>query len=243
MTDQPSTLDEALLQLQGRLPTIAKSKTAKIQAQGGSGFAYKYADLSLITKKMLPILGELGLTWTCRPTMVDGRFVLAYALKHVQTGESLNGEYPLPTTGTPQQIGAALTYSRRYALTAVTGLCPDDDDTDAAAAVHEPDRPEPRERQQASRRREPSGTVARKSDEQDEGPRMASVPQIKKLHTMLGKAGHTDPEAKLHYCSAAIGREISSTSELTLRECAQVISGIENALAESHNESPDGDVS
>jgi hypothetical protein len=62
------------------------------------------------------------------------RFVLAYKLLHV-SGESVAGEYPLPTGGTPQALGSAITYGRRYALCAVTGLAPEDDDDDATHAV------------------------------------------------------------------------------------------------------------
>lgn len=234
MTAAPASLAEALLLLQGRLPAIAKSKTAKVQTQTGPNYSYQYADLAVITRKLLPILGELGLTWTCRPTLSDGRFVLAYSLAHISGGE-IAGEYPLPTTGTPQALGAAISYSRRYCLTAVTGLCPDGDDTDAveaSAQQHASERPEPQRRERAPR------DSKRSEPEQQDGPRMISETQSRKLHTVLGKAGHTERVDRLAYCAAVIGHDITSTSGLTFREAAQVISSIENALAEGHEEGP-----
>ncbi len=81
------------------------------------------------------LLGEHGLAWVTRPTVVDGRFVLAYELRHT-SGEAITGEYPL-TGGTPQEIGSAITYARRYCLCSVTGVAPESDDDDAQAARHQ----------------------------------------------------------------------------------------------------------
>src|SRR5690606_31859835 len=77
---------------------------------------------------VLPLLGKHGLSFSARPTLDEaGRFVLAYSLRH-ESGDSEDGAYPLPTTGTPQQVGSAITYARRYALCAVTGVAADEDD-------------------------------------------------------------------------------------------------------------------
>lgn len=124
----PGTLAEALAALQGQLPRVAKTA----DAQYG-----KYADLTVVTEAIMPVLSALGLAFTARPTLIgDGdsaRFVLAYTL-HFAGGGVLTGEYPLPSSGSPQQVGAAITYARRYALCAVTGLAPGDDDDDAQSA-------------------------------------------------------------------------------------------------------------
>lgn len=67
---------------------------------------------------------------------------------------------------------------------------------------------------------------------------MISETQSRKLHTMLGLAGNKDREDKLRYCSSVVGREVSSSNELSFREAALVISTIENALNEPHTEDP-----
>jgi hypothetical protein len=138
MTETKS-LAEALAMLQTKLPRIGKANTADVVTQKGS-YKYTYANLAQISRALLPILGELGLSFTAKPTTVDGRFVLAYKLLH-SSGESEPGEYPLPTGGTPQSMGSAITYARRYCLCAVTGVAPDDDDDDGAAAEAEARRP------------------------------------------------------------------------------------------------------
>src|SRR5690606_36854591 len=93
---------------------------------------YKYADLNDVQEALFPLLAEYGLTWTTAPTLTPNGFALHYSLRHA-SGEAIEGDYPLPS-GTPQEIGSAITYARRYALCAVTGLAPVGDDDDGAAA-------------------------------------------------------------------------------------------------------------
>jgi hypothetical protein len=124
-----SELTKALVEVQANLPQIHKGETAKVGA-----YSYKYADLPTITAEILPVLSKHGLAWTTRPTFDDnGTFVLAYELRHIY-GEALAGWYPLPDPSSKaQEIGSAITYSRRYALCSVVGIAPDEDDDGQAA--------------------------------------------------------------------------------------------------------------
>ena len=126
MSDRPESLAAALAELQQHLPRIGKDA----QAQYG-----KYADLADVTRALLPLMAELGLAWTCCPTTIGDRFYLHYQMMFVG-GDVVEGEYPLPDTTkySPQQLGSAITYARRYCLLAVTGAAPDEDDDDAQAA-------------------------------------------------------------------------------------------------------------
>jgi hypothetical protein len=136
MTDT-HTLATALAELQTQLPHVGKDKTAKVVTKEKGTYSYTYADLAIISRDLLPLMGKLGLAFTCRPSVTEaGMFVLDYMLMHTG-GETIAGAYPLPdpTRTTPQQVGSAITYARRYCLCAVTGLAPDDDDDDAAAAA------------------------------------------------------------------------------------------------------------
>lgn len=126
-----ANLAAALAAFQAELPTLGKGNTAKITGDKGN-YSYRYADLADVSKLVLPLLGRHGLSFTARPTMVDGRFVLEYDLLHA-SGERIGGAYPLPAVGRPQEVGSAITYARRYALGAVTGVAPDEDDDGQAA--------------------------------------------------------------------------------------------------------------
>jgi hypothetical protein len=129
MTEQ-SELTLALTKLQAALPAIGKDQKATVKSDKGS-YTYNFADLASISAAVLPLLSGVGLAWTTRPTIEDGKFVLRYQLRHV-SGEVLEGTYPLPSASRPQEIGSAITYARRYALCAVTGIAPANDDQDAA---------------------------------------------------------------------------------------------------------------
>lgn len=139
----PATLDEAVAMLQANIPSVRKGELAEVKGETKDGrpfiWTYAYADLSDITDRILPLLGALGLSWRCRPTLakLEGetgyRFVLHYKLSHV-SGECEEGYWPLPDRADPQAVGSAITYARRYALCAATGVAPGGDDEDGAAA-------------------------------------------------------------------------------------------------------------
>lgn len=122
------TLADALAAFQAELPVIVKDNVAKVQAKSGASYSYSFSDLSDISPIVLPLLGKQGLAWTTEPVLVDGQFVLRYALMHGASGQERGGYYPLPHPNTPaQEMGGAITYARRYTLLAVTGVAPGDD--------------------------------------------------------------------------------------------------------------------
>ena len=134
-TTERVNLAAALAAFQAELPTVGKDAKATIPPKDGkSGYSYKYAGLGTVSEAVLPLLGKHGLSFSSKPTIADGRFVLAYALRH-SSGEEDSGEYPLPdpTKVSAQGIGSAITYARRYCLLAVTGVSPDEDDDGASA--------------------------------------------------------------------------------------------------------------
>lgn len=137
-TEPPSIakLATALAAVQSELPRIRKDQTAEVPTKTGGKYSYTYADLASVSAQVLPLLGKHGLSFTAWPTLppADRRgFILRYQLLH-ESGEHLDGEYPLPVDASAQALGSAITYARRYCLCAVTGVSPDDDD-DAAAAM------------------------------------------------------------------------------------------------------------
>src|SRR5258706_1677224 len=129
-------LATALAAVQAELPRVTKDSKADIETKSGGRFGYTYADLAGVSQHILPLLGKHGLAFMCKSTMLDGRMVLMYSLLH-SSGEPEDGIYPLPQNATPQQLGSAITYGRRYCLCAVTGVAADEDDHGKAATVAE----------------------------------------------------------------------------------------------------------
>lgn len=121
------SLTAAVSAMQGELPVVEKVNSVSAGAR-----KYKYADLTLLTEKVMPLLSKHGLAFIALPNISDGVFGLTYELRH-ESGDSVSGHYPLPNSA-PQEIGSAITYARRYALAAVTGVAPGGDDDDAQKA-------------------------------------------------------------------------------------------------------------
>jgi ERF superfamily len=96
-------------------------------------FNSRYADLASVLDACEPALAAQGLGVVQIPYWRDGAMLLVTTLAHT-SGERLSGEYPILTDyAKPQQIGAALTYARRYSYLAIVGVAPEDDDGEAAS--------------------------------------------------------------------------------------------------------------
>lgn len=120
MTDHKN-LTEALVAFQAALPDVSKGST-------NPAFKSKYAALPDVTKAVFPELAKHGLAFTALPDVdPDHGYVMRYELRHI-SGETLTGVWPLPDGAKAQEYGSWITYGRRYALSAVTGITPDDDD-------------------------------------------------------------------------------------------------------------------
>jgi hypothetical protein len=133
------TLTDALAAVQANLPHIRKADKADT-----GKYTYTYANLTDVSEALLPLLSEHGLAFVAMPTLTDtGGFVLSFELRHV-SGDSIEGQWPLPLQGGPQVQGSAITYARRYALLAVTGVAPDDDDGRAAQDAATKPQPKPK---------------------------------------------------------------------------------------------------
>jgi hypothetical protein len=106
-------------------------------------FKNKYADLSSVMDACKGSLNKHGIAIIQLPERCDaGRVALTTKLLH-ESGEWIasTGEIPVDRNG-PQAYGSALTYARRYFLSAMVGVCAEDDDGNGAD-----DRTAPKQRQ------------------------------------------------------------------------------------------------
>ena len=125
-------------------PTIAKLGDALSKAQAAMKPAKKdaenpffkshYADLSSVWEAIRGPLSANGLAVAQMPTVgPDGVQRLRTLLIH-SSGEWIGSDLDMkPVKNDPQSIGSCLTYARRYALSAITGVATEDDDGNAAA--------------------------------------------------------------------------------------------------------------
>lgn len=100
--------------------------------QAGGSRKYQYASLDAVVAEIRGPLADCGLFVSQTGMMdEDGTELLATTIHH-ESGEYIRGVQPLhidkTKSNTSQAHGAAMTYSRRYALAAALGLALEDDD-------------------------------------------------------------------------------------------------------------------
>lgn len=238
-----TSLAEALAAVQTRLPAIAKGETAKVTSKRtGEKYTYRYADLSDVSEAILPLLGANGLSWITRPTFnAAGKFVLAYELLHI-TDQSRTGEYPLPDGGTPQEIGSAITYARRYCLCSVTGVAPKDDDDDGAHASRRlaDTVADPWDTAKPAPKPQPAAELPKKVQpkQQPNGQPAPMVERGQQKHMFgqfrrLGYDGQEHREIRLAMTEEILGRQVGSSDDLTFNEAAKVIQELDKMIAKA----------
>jgi hypothetical protein len=202
--------------VQAKLEAVKKSKLA----DAGS-YSYPYADLAGITQMVYPLLGEHGLAFITAPDYVGERYTLVGSIEHV-SGERRTGFFPLNDRATPQQIGSALTYGRRYLLGCLTGVVTEEDDDGKAAsqASESSERPKP---QRAKPKPKP--------DPDPVSPDAVTKAQLAKLGALFNANALKDRYQRLAYTSGLIKRDITTSNELTRDEASQLIDHLEQ-LAE-----------
>jgi hypothetical protein len=96
-------------------------------------FKSSYADLATVRAAIREAFGKYGLSVVQIPHTSNGEVLVTTILLH-KSGQFIEGTLALkPVKGDPQGVGSAITYARRYALMAFSGVAPDDDDGNAAS--------------------------------------------------------------------------------------------------------------
>jgi len=118
-------LTSKLLEFQKRVQAVKKDGV-------NPHFKNKYATLTQIISEVKPILSELGVV--LMQPIKDGNVSTVLMMG----AEVIESSLPLPTNLTPQQVGSAITYYRRYTLASLLSLEIEDDDGNEASKKPEP---------------------------------------------------------------------------------------------------------
>jgi len=138
----------ALSAFQANCPNVPKTKT-------NPHLKNKYAGLEDIMGTIRNPLREAGLVVSQLP----GDGTLTTLLAHFESGEFVKSTISLAPVkdNNPQAVGSALTYARRYALSAVLGLAIGEDDDDGHRATQPKAAPK---KQELTPKHEAWGTAA-----------------------------------------------------------------------------------
>lgn len=130
MSNSIESLVDALSKAQSSIENVSKDKQA---------YGYKYADLASCLAAVKKPLADNGLSVSQIVSQdKEGKQVLVTLLMH-KSGQWLKSIFALENVvmkqcNSLQQLGAGITYARRYALSAIVGLTQEDDDAQSVSS-------------------------------------------------------------------------------------------------------------
>lgn len=128
------TRSDSIATLAGALAKAQAELSGAVKDSVNPHFKSKYADLASIWVACRHALPKHGLA-VLQPVASDGPSVTITTLLVHSSGEWLAEALTMRAQqDTPQAIGSAITYGRRYGLAAMVGIAPEDDDGEAATA-------------------------------------------------------------------------------------------------------------
>lgn len=123
-------LAAALAKAQLVTKSAPKDHTAEVQMKSGGKYTYAYADLAGVWEAGRVPLGSNGLAVVQIPNLSPAGVLEMTTLLLHSSGEFIRGHlsnFPVPDK-TPQGVGTAITYCRRYSLGAMVGIVSEEDD-------------------------------------------------------------------------------------------------------------------
>lgn len=217
--DVTRSMYQALICAQQKMPPIPKNKTVEVKTQKGK-YSYKYADLTSILEIALPVLNSCGVAlFQAGEDGPDGSMVLTTMLMHEDGGQIVTSmPLRISSNATPQEMGSAMAYAKRYAVCAALGLAPDEDDDGQAAS-----------RPQANR-----STPPRPGSTKDKPADTLGIDGATKFREELDKFGFHKAE-QFKFASAALDRTIKSFEDLPREDANHVWTLAKKAFDEAAN--------
>jgi hypothetical protein len=128
-SEEISLLAEALAKAQGTIKNPIKNKTVSVTTKSGHKYEFQYADLTAIMDAAKRPLADNGLSYVqLLQQSEDAKYKLHTMLLHA-SGQWIESVTPLLVQEQGSQaFGSALTFMKRYALSAMLGIAADSDD-------------------------------------------------------------------------------------------------------------------
>lgn len=227
MSSEIGELASALASAQAELSPAAKN------AQNPH-LKNRYADIAAVYEAIRETLPKHGLSVSQIIMPHESKARVRTLLMH-KSGQWLASEclMPLDRNGGPQGMGSAITYARRYSLSAIVGVVSEDDDDAEAAQPRRQQQAQPQQRRESVQPRRPEPVRQTAPKQQGDGQvDMITDAQVKMLMALFNKCGMDVREVRLERVRGIVGRNLTSCKELTKDEASTVIDVLQNGEKE-----------
>ena len=190
----------------------------------------RYADIAAVYEAIRETLPKHGLSVSQIIMPHESKARVRTLLMH-KSGQWLASEclMPLDRNGGPQGMGSAITYARRYSLSAIVGVVSEDDDDAEAAQPRRQQQEQPQQRREPAQPRRPEPVRQAAPKQQGDGHvDMITDAQVKMLMALFNKCGMDVREVRLERVRGIVGRNLMSCKELTKDEASTVIDVLQN---------------
>lgn len=126
-SEQIGELATALALAQRGMSLPKRNREVSVRSQSGTNYKFEYTTFDAIIEHVREPLTTNGLWFFQSIEVADGGNTLRTTLTH-SSGQWISGNVKIPQAGKMQELGSALTYLRRYALSSLLGIASEDDD-------------------------------------------------------------------------------------------------------------------
>ena len=138
-------MEERRQKVRTQSESIKNIATAQLKVQkeiediskDSEGYGYKYTSFDKLAQYLRPLLAKHGISFVQMPVGDNNQVGLQTLYMHAESGEWIMNTTKSPIAeskgmNTYQSVGSAITYFRRYSLSAFTGIA-SEEDVDAAS--------------------------------------------------------------------------------------------------------------
>lgn len=222
-SESVNELFTGIVKFQSAMKNPSKNRTVKVKTKTGGQYEFKYATFDQILDTIREPMADAGLGFMQEVETGERGLILTTTILH-ESGQwkSSTSNIPLGEDRTPQTIGSAISYFKRYTLTAALGIAADEDD-DANSAqgnqmevVGNPKPPVQREKPQAVSPRDRAKAWI--DGRVDAVVKAKSATEIQDINQAI----KTDPDAKTKMDWIIDNQpDWNETFELTMQECLE----------------------
>jgi len=211
-SEQINEIAAAMAEVQAEIsPAIKSSENPHLRN--------RYADINSVYSAIREVLPKHGLAVIQTMLPTDGSRAHVRTMLAHKSGQWLAGEIvmPLDRQGGTQGMGSAITYARRYSLSAIVGVVTEEDD-DGNAAQGRNSKAQAQQQRQAAKSANPSPMTQAQSTA---------------LMAYLTRRHGNDRQAYLDELSDFFGRQINSSRELTFDMTSEFLNAVNSAREET----------